>query len=154
MVRNYPTSYQTGSLIPAWEPETRKWPSASTILARSSQKEAKINTQLPPLCRTPWWQRPHSKTDSLVQPSPDNTTQALIQSQGIATSRFEWDLAHLVKPKSPPDRDWTMQIPYVEMGIQRGWTDNVRMWGWTHAGLPHPVTTVYPWRHGRVQPPS
>ena len=48
---------------------------------------------------------------------PDNTTQALIQSQGIATSRFEWGLAHLVKPKSPPDRDWKMQIHYPEMGI-------------------------------------
>ena len=41
-----------------------------------------------------------------------------------------------------------MQIHYVEMGIQRGWTENVRMWGWsdneTPAGLPHPVTTLYP----------
>ena len=82
-------------------------------------------------CRTPWSQRPHSKTDSLVVPSPDNTTQALIQSQGIAVSRFEWGMTHLVKPKSPPDRDWTMQIAYAEMGIQRGWTDNVRMWEWT-----------------------
>ena len=26
-------------------------------------------------------------------------------------------------------RDWTMQIPYAEMGIQRGQTDNVRMCG-------------------------
>ena len=91
-----------------------------------------------------------------MQPSPDNTTQALIQSHGITTSRFEWDMAHLVKPKSPPDRDWTMQIPYAEMGIQRGWTDNVRMWEWTDhdtpAGLPHPATTVCPWRPGRVKP--
>ena len=41
-----------------------------------------------------------------------------------------------------------MQIPYAEMGIQRGWTDNVRMWGRTDnetsAGLPHSATTVYP----------
>ena len=35
----------------------------------------------------------------------------------------------MVKPKSPPGRDWTMQIPYAEMGIQRGQTDNVRMCG-------------------------
>ena len=93
VVRNCPTTYQTDSLIPAWETQTRKRPSASSIWARSSQKEAQIKTQLPPLCRTPWWQRPHSKTESLVQPSPDNTTQALIQSQGIATSRFEWGMA-------------------------------------------------------------
>ena len=87
-----------GSLIPAWETHTRKRPSASSIRARSSQKEANIKTQLPPLCWTPWWQGLHSNTDSLVQPSPDNTTQALIQSQWITTSRFEWDMAHLVKP--------------------------------------------------------
>ena len=90
--------------------------------------------------------------------SPDNTAQALMQSQRIAASRFEWDISHLVKPKSPPDRDWTMQIPYAEMGIQRGWTDNVRTSGWTDnetpADLPHPATTMYPWRPGRVQPPS
>ena len=66
----------------------------------------------------------------LVQPSPDNPTLALIQSLGIATYRFVWGMAHLVKPKSPSDRDWTIQIPYAEMGIQRGWTDNVQMRGW------------------------
>ena len=113
----------------------------SSLWAKSNQKETQIKAQLHPLCWTPWWQRPHSKTDSLVQPSLDNTTQALIQSKGIAASRFEWGMAHLVKPKSPPDRDWKMQIiPYAEMG----WTDNVGMWGWTDnetpASLPQSCT--------------
>ena len=66
---------------------------------------------------------------------PDNTKQ----SQGIATSRFEWVMVHLVKPKLPPQGDWTMQIPYAEMGIQLGWTGNVQMWGWTDMETPgHP----------------
>ena len=34
-----------------------------------------------------------------------------------------------VKSKSPPDRDWTMQVHYAQIWIQRGWTDKVRMWG-------------------------
>ena len=85
-------------------------------------KDTQIKTQLPPLCWTPWWQRLHQKTDPLVQPSPDNTTQALLQPQGITTSRFEWGRHHLVKPKSPPDRDWTMQSLNTEMGIQQGRT--------------------------------
>ena len=28
-----------------------------------------------------------------------------------------------------PDRDGTRQSPYAEIGIQRGWTDGVQMWG-------------------------
>ena len=100
-----PPTYQTGSLIPAWETQTRKRPSASSLWTRSSQKETKIKAQLPPLCRTPWWQRPNSHTDSLVQPSPDNTTKLSFspkESLPPLAPGFEWGMAHLVKPKSPP----------------------------------------------------
>ena len=40
------------------------------------------------------------------------------------------------KLKSPPNRDWTMQSPDAEMRMQRGWTDNVRMWCWTYNETP------------------
>ena len=65
-------------------------------------------------------------------------------------------MTQLVKPKSPPDRDLTRQGKYAEMGTQRRWTDNVRIWGWTDtetpAGLPHSATTLFTWRPGRIQP--
>ena len=103
---------------------------------------------LPKICCPP-------KLQSMIE-SFHIDTKGTVQFNG--SSRFEWGMALLVKPKSPPDRDWKMQIPYAEMGIQRGWTDNERMWGWTDhetpAGLSHPATTLYPWRPGRVQPPS
>ena len=78
--------------------QTRKRPSASSLSARSShhkqendplhplyeyvwaisgQKETQIKTKLPPFCWTHWWQRPHSKTDPLLQPSPHNNTNGL-----------------------------------------------------------------------------
>ena len=90
-----PHTYQTGSLIPAWETQTRKRPSAS--------------------------------------------------------SPYEQDPA--MKGLKSRNRDWTMQSPYTDMGIQQGWTGSV--W-WndneTPGSLPHPATTLFPRRPGRVQP--
>ena len=56
------------------------------------------------------------------------------------------DMTHLVKPKSPTNRDWTMQHTYAEMWTQRGWTDSERMWGRTDnetpASLHNPTATL------------
>ena len=41
-----PPPYQTGNRLPAWGRQTRKLPSASSLWARSSQRETKIKTQL------------------------------------------------------------------------------------------------------------
>ena len=34
---------------------------------------------------------------------------------------FVLSLTQMVECKSPPDRDWTVQSPHAEMGIQQGW---------------------------------
>ena len=139
-------------LIPAWETQTRKRPSASSLWAWSSQRETKIKTQLlhsvEPLDGSAaleyWLSGPAISRQHTSSPSA---------ARKRATSMFE---SGMLKPKSPLDRDWTMQSPYIntEMGIQRGWTGSVSMWGWTDnetaAGLSHPATTLSPRRHGRV----
>ena len=129
-------------------------------LSSCSKKDTKIKTQLPPLTLSNPLMAASALEYWLSGPAISRQHhKALIQSQGIATSPGSsdaWPTWSSQNHPRPPDRDWTMQIPYAEMGIQRGWTGNVRMWGWTDhetpAGLPHPATTVYSWGHWRVQP--
>ena len=107
---------------------------------------AQIETQLPPL-----------DGSAALEDWPAISRQYHKNSHSVPRNRYlQVRVRH--GPPGQADRDWMMQIPYAEMGIQRGWTDNVRMWGWTDnetpASLPHPATAMYPWRHGRVQPPS
>ena len=145
----------------SWESQTRKRPSASSLWARSSQKEAHIKTQLPPLCWTPDGSD-HTRRLTIGPVTPVISRQHHTSSpsaQGIAASWFEWGMAHLVKPKSPPDRDWmgqgfTQKLGYTDDAqtvCESGddWTENE-----TPAGLPHTATPVYPWRPVRVQSPS
>ena len=48
LLRGIGPTYQMGSLIPGWETQTRKWPSASSLSGISSQRDTHIKTQLPP----------------------------------------------------------------------------------------------------------
>ena len=98
------------------------------LWTRSNQKETRIKTQLSPRCWTHWWQRSHSKTDTLAQPSTDNTSQALVSAPMNRYLQLRMrHIAHLAKPKSATDRDCTMLL----MGFQWGWAVSVRMLGWT-----------------------
>ena len=122
-----------------------------SIWARSSQKDTQIKIQFPPLRWTPWWQRPHSKTDPLVQPSPDN--------------KFSFSLKETLPPGS--SEAWS--------SLNRPWTGTgrckaiIQKCGYNEDGqaacecgdeltmkhlLVCPATTLFQRRPVRVQPPS
>ena len=120
VVRNCSSTYQTGAV--------------SSQLEKHKQE----NDPLHPLYQQdPARKILKSRHGFLHSVEPIDTSQALLQPKGIAPSKFEWGMDHVVKPKSLSDKDWTMQTRYAEMGIQRGWTDIV--WVWTDKHL-----LVYP----------
>ena len=66
-------------------------PHIQTAVSSQLEKHKQENDPLHPLHE----QDPTRKSLLLAQPSPNNTTQPLVQPQGIVTSRFEWGVAYL-----------------------------------------------------------